>query len=107
MQHLSRYFDDAAQQDLLAAILSVLDRAPLFTPRMPRTGKPFSVRMSNCGPLGWLSDMAGGYRYEPLHPETGEPWPDMPEMLLDLWNDVAGYSAPPQACLVNVYGPKA
>ena len=38
--------------------------APLYAPTMPRTGKPFSVRMTNCGPLGWVSDKAGGYRYQ-------------------------------------------
>jgi alkylated DNA repair protein (DNA oxidative demethylase) len=74
---------------------------------MPRTGQPFSVRMSNCGPLGWVSDAGGGYRYQATHPDTGEPWPPMPQMLLDLWNGVTGYPEPPEACLVNVYGPKA
>ena len=38
------------------------------------SGRPFSVRMSNCGPLGWVSD-EGGYRYRPSHPETSRPWP--------------------------------
>ena len=37
---------------------------------MPRTGRPFSVRMSNCGELGWISDEKG-YRRQPTHPETG------------------------------------
>ena len=107
MDHLPGYFSPAAQQALLAEIVAVIERAPLFTPRMPRTGKPFSVRMTNCGPLGWLSDREGGYRYQETHPETGAPWPHMPEVLLDLWAGVSGYPAPPQACLVNVYGPKA
>ena len=44
--------------------------APPFRPRMPRTGKPFSVSMSNCGALGWVSDERG-YRYQATHPETG------------------------------------
>jgi alkylated DNA repair protein (DNA oxidative demethylase) len=76
--------------------------APLFTPVMPKTGKPFSVRMTNLGPLGWVSDRAG-YRYQPLHPETGKPWPPMPDMLLELWQQVSGYPHPPEACLVNFY----
>lgn len=107
MQHLPGYFDRAAQEKLLGEIASVIGRAPLFTPHMPRTGKPFSVKMTNCGPLGWLSDREGGYRYQETHPGTGEPWPPMPRMLLDLWADVSAYPAPPEACLVNVYGPKA
>ena len=73
---------------------------------MPRTAKPFSVRMSNCGPLGWVADK-GGYRYQPDHPETGRPWPAIPSMLLDLWTTHAGYPAPPQACLINHYAPEA
>lgn len=107
MQHLPGYFDAAAQGLLLVEIVSALQLAPPFTPRMPRTGKPFSVRMSNCGPLGWMSDKERGYRYEPRHPETGNPWPPIPQALLDLWADVADYPALPEACLVNLYGPKA
>lgn len=107
MDHMPAYFDAAAQQTLLGDIVSVIARAPLFTPRMPRSGKPFSVRMTNCGPLGWVSDKERGYRYQPTHPETGMPWPPIPPMLLDLWAEVTGYRARPQACLVNVYGPKA
>ena len=48
--------DRSAQEGLLAEIRAVVAAAPLFVPRMPRTGKPFSVRMTNCGPLGWVSD---------------------------------------------------
>ena len=70
---------------------------------MPKTGAPMSVRMTNCGPLGWMSDKDRGYRYEPRHPETGKPWPDIPAMLLDAWTRLADYPKPPQACLVNVY----
>ena len=80
--------------------------APLFTPRMPRTGKPFSVRMTNCGALGWVSDV-DGYRYQAAHPETGAPWPPMPDAVRRAWDELAGYPHPPEACLVNVYDPKA
>ena len=80
--------------------------APL-RPTMPRTGKPFSVRMSNCGPLGWVSDQAGGYRYQADHPLTGKPWPSMPELLLEVWRQVADYPLPPEACLINYYAPGA
>jgi alkylated DNA repair protein (DNA oxidative demethylase) len=73
---------------------------------MPRTGKPFSVRMTNCGALGWVSDLAG-YRYQAAHPDTGTPWPPMPDAVRRVWDDLAGYPHPPEACLVNVYGPEA
>lgn len=102
---LPERFDPAAQRALLAAIRAVLAEAPWFEPRMPRTGKPFSVRMTNCGPLGWVSDV-DGYRYQPTHPETGRPWPAMPDALVELWRSVSGLEAPPEACLVNYYGPK-
>lgn len=98
--------DREAQQALLGEIRAVVAAAPLFTPVMPRTGTPFSVRMTNCGPLGWVSDRAG-YRYQPLHPVTGQPWPAMPQPLLDLWQELAPDAPPPEACLVNFYGPKA
>jgi alkylated DNA repair protein (DNA oxidative demethylase) len=62
--------------------------------------------MTNCGPLGWVTDERG-YRYQPHHPETGEPWPPIPEIVLAAWRDLADYPPPPEACLVNVYGPTA
>src|SRR5215471_14868833 len=48
------YLDRAAQEALLAAVRETIRQAPLYTPTMPRTGQPFSVRMTNCGPLGRL-----------------------------------------------------
>lgn len=95
-----------AQAALLADIQAVLEAAPPFVPTMPRTGKPFSVRMSNCGPLGWVSD-ASGYRYQPFHPVTRAPWPPLPPRLLELWTRLAGHPAPPEACLVNLYAAQA
>ena len=73
---------------------------------MPRTGKPFSVRMSNCGPLGWVSDESG-YRYQPTHPETGRPWPAMPPRLLAALAAIAPGAPPPEACLINLYDANA
>jgi alkylated DNA repair protein (DNA oxidative demethylase) len=97
------YFGRAAQEALVVALHKVLDSAPLYTARMPKSGRPMSVRMSNCGPLGWFSDERG-YRYEPAHPGTGRPWPTMPEALLALWNHLADYPHEPEACLINYYG---
>lgn len=94
--------DEAGQRSLVSAIGSVIAAAPLFTPTMPRTGRPFSVRMTNCGPLGWVSDR-GGYRYQSAHPETDAPWPPMPPALLDIWRRYSDFPAPPEACLINVY----
>jgi alkylated DNA repair protein (DNA oxidative demethylase) len=70
---------------------------------MPKSGTPMSVRMTNFGPLGWVTDKAGGYRYQAFHPETGAPWPEMPDKVLALWDELTGYRAPPEACLVNLY----
>jgi alkylated DNA repair protein (DNA oxidative demethylase) len=100
------YLDRADQEALLAAVRAAIRQAPLFTPTMPRTGQPFSVQMTNCGPLGWVSD-AGGYRYQPTHPTTGRPWPPIPELALRAWRDLGGYTAAPEACLINVYAPTA
>jgi DNA oxidative demethylase len=90
-----------AQAALLAEVLARVAQAPFYRPVTPG-GKPMSVEMTNLGPLGWVTD-ARGYRYQPTHPQTGEPWPDIPPALLDLWAEVAGAGAPPDACLVNLY----
>lgn len=103
MEHFPKCLDRAAQAVLLTETRRIIAEAPLFTPTMPRSGKPMSVRMTNCGELGWVTDKERGYRYQATHPVTGKPWPAMPKLLLDLWQEVAGYAAPPQACLVNYY----
>jgi DNA oxidative demethylase len=103
MHYFPQRLDGGAQTALLAALRAVIAIAPLFTPAMPRSGKPMSVRMTNCGPLGWVTDKERGYRYQGTHPVTGKPWPPIPSMLLDLWQDVSDYPFPPEACLVNYY----
>ena len=106
-QHLPGWFATEAQKDLLARIGAVIGVAPLYTPAMPRSGRPLSVRMTNCGPLGWVTDKTDGYRYQATHPVSGQPWPAIPAPLLDLWRSVAGPAALPEACLVNFYGAAA
>lgn len=106
-RHLPGHFDRAAQEALVADIRTVVAAAPLYVPRMPRTGKEMSVRMTNCGELGWVTDKERGYRYQPTHPETGAAWPQIPESLLRLWTDEAQFHQPPQACLVNFYDASA
>ncbi|RUM98626.1 alpha-ketoglutarate-dependent dioxygenase AlkB [Pseudaminobacter arsenicus] len=103
VRHLPFHLDQAAQEALVEAIRDVVHAAPLYVPAMPKTGKPMSVRMTNCGALGWVTDKERGYRYQPTHPLTGEPWPPIPEMLHRLWREVSGYDFPPEACLVNFY----
>jgi DNA oxidative demethylase len=96
------FLDRATQEGLRDEMLTILKLAAPFRPRMPHTGKPFSVLMSNCGPLGWVSDEAG-YRYQPMHPETGRPWPAMPPTLLAAFATIAPDAPPPEACLINIY----
>ena len=73
---------------------------------MPKTGKPMSVRMTNCGPLGWVTDERG-YRYQP-HPSG-----DRRAVAADAAASarrLAGarrLSASAEACLINVYGAEA
>lgn len=101
------YLPRAAQETLIEEIRRVVQAAPLYVPAMPRTGKEMSVRMTNCGTLGWVTDRDRGYRYQPTHPVTGEPWPPIPEALLRLWREVSAYPHPPEACLVNFYSADA
>ncbi|BDV34495.1 alpha-ketoglutarate-dependent dioxygenase AlkB family protein [Methylocystis iwaonis] len=105
--HYPAFLDAAAQERLAQEIADVIAAAPLFTSRMPKSGLPMSVRMTNCGPLGWMSDKDRGYRYEPRHPETGAPWAPIPQMLLDIWDELTAYPKSPEACLVNVYAADA
>jgi len=94
-----------AQAALLAEVLAAVEHSPFYRPVTPG-GRPFSVRMTNLGPLGWVSDR-NGYRYQATHPETDAPWPPIPSILLDLWRDLTGWPEPPDACLVNLYSDTA
>ena len=97
------WLDRPGQERLVGELTAAVEAAPFYTPTMPKSGKPFSVRMTNLGPLGWVSDRDGGYRYQATHPETGRPWPQIPDLVMDVWRAVADYPHPPQACLVNHY----
>ena len=89
-----------AQVAMLADLREVARAAPVMRP-VTRRG-PMSVRMTSAGRLGWVADRRG-YRYEPVHPETGQPWPAIPESVLAVWRAVSGVEADPDSCLVNLY----
>lgn len=91
------------QEGLRDEVFAKLRAGPLYVPRMPKSGQPMRVRMTNFGTLGWVTDKEHGYRYQPDHPETGKPWPEMPSRVLELWRELTGYAATPEACLVNLY----
>ncbi|MCF6369064.1 alpha-ketoglutarate-dependent dioxygenase AlkB [Rhizobium sp. TRM95001] len=107
LKYLPGYLDRPAQESLVELVRQAVAVAPLYLPVMPVTGTPMSVRMTNLGPLGWVTDKERGYRYQATHPVTGNLWPAIPEALLSLWDAVANYPAPPQACLVNFYADDA
>jgi alkylated DNA repair protein (DNA oxidative demethylase) len=92
----------AEQEALVADVMARVTEAPFYRPLMPGSGAAFSVEETNFGPLGWLSGKSG-YRYAPAHPVTGKEWPEIPPVLLTLWNETTRYRAPPQCCLVNLY----
>jgi len=104
---LLRGFAAAEAPILLEAVEQIAAQAPfrhLITPG----GYRMSVAMTNCGPLGWVSDRSG-YRYDPADPDSGKPWPPMPEPFRRLaaaaasQDGFANYA--PDACLINRYEP--
>ncbi len=105
--HIPGYLDRDAQEELVSLVRSIVRQAPLFSPVMPKSGQVMSVRMSNCGALGWVTDKERGYRYQPTHPVTGQPWPAMPDRLIEIWDAVSGCDIRPEACLINHYGVEA
>ncbi|MDS1136996.1 alpha-ketoglutarate-dependent dioxygenase AlkB family protein [Nitratireductor indicus] len=107
VRYLPGFLDRTAQETLVEEIRAIVREAPLFVPAMPRTGKEMSVRMTNCGALGWVTDKENGYRYQSRHPVTGNAWPPIPDRLIGLWDQVAGSALQPEACLVNFYSENA
>lgn len=91
--------------ELLAGVDEV-ERASPFRHMVTPGGFKMSVALTSCGPLGWTTDRRG-YRYTPIDPETGRPWPRMPETFAQLARVAAselGFDAfAPDACLMNRY----
>jgi DNA oxidative demethylase len=106
---LLRNFFAAEQPDVIAALRVIVKAAP-FRHLVTPGGHTMSVAMTNCGRVGWVSDPSG-YRYDPVDPESGKPWPEMPASFRDLAARAAvqaGFAAfVPDACLINRYKPGA
>jgi alkylated DNA repair protein (DNA oxidative demethylase) len=101
----------ASQMDV--ALASALDRVVELAPfrhMLTPGGRRMSVAMSNCGPLGWVSDRSG-YRYSAHDPGSGRAWPPMPDVFMDLAARAAARAGfadfAPDACLINRYEPGA
>jgi alkylated DNA repair protein (DNA oxidative demethylase) len=106
---LLRNFFAAEQPDVIAALRLIVKAAP-FRHLVTPGGHTMSIAMTNCGRVGWVSD-ARGYRYDPVDPDSGMPWPEMPAPFRDLAARAAvraGFDAfMPDACLINRYKPGA
>jgi DNA oxidative demethylase len=102
---LLRGFAVPVSAALAADLQRVIAQAP-FRHMVTPGGLPMSVAMTNCGSYGWVSDRTG-YRYDPIDPESGKPWPPMPESFLRLAGEAAsaaGFAGfAPDACLINRY----
>jgi alkylated DNA repair protein (DNA oxidative demethylase) len=96
----------SAKAPALLADVARLEQAAAFRHLVTPGGYTMSVAMTNCGRVGWVSDRTG-YRYDPLDPETGNPWPAMPALFQEVAAQAAaavgftGYD--PDACLINRY----
>lgn len=97
---------DALLQEGVEAITASAPFRHMQTPG----GFTMAVAMTNCGPLGWVTDKRG-YRYAPLDPDSGLPWPALPESFRALAVRAARAAGfrdfEPDACLVNRYVPGA
>jgi alkylated DNA repair protein (DNA oxidative demethylase) len=94
---------------LLPALEAVLAAAP-FRQMVTPGGFTMSVALSSCGTWGWTTDRSG-YRYTRDDPQTGRPWPSMPEVFFELAQAAArdaGFDGfVPDSCLINRYVPGA
>lgn len=92
----------AQQEVMLTDLRKVIAQAPLMR-FMTAWGKPMSVRMTSAGRVGWVIER-GRYRYAPEHPETGAPWPVIPDCISQVWRQIADWPTDPDCCLINWYG---
>ena len=106
---LLRNFAGAEAVALIAAVNAIATSAPFRRMTVPG-GYEMSVAMTNCGGFGWVTDRTG-YRYDPIDPASGQPWPPMPVLFKQLARRAAeagGFAGfAPDACLINRYDPGA
>jgi alkylated DNA repair protein (DNA oxidative demethylase) len=104
---LLRGFVKPIEGELIDAVRAIVAQSPFRRMTTPG-GHLMSVAMTNCGERGWITDHTG-YRYDPIDPKTGAPWPAMPPVVRDLARHAAeqgGFTGfAPDACLVNRYEP--
>jgi len=104
-----RNFAISEETEILSGLSDVVSKAP-FRHMITPGGFRMSVAMTNCGALGWVTDRTG-YRYDPMDPESGLPWPPMPASFLALARNAAAKAGfkefVPDACLINRYDPGA
>ena len=82
-----RNFAISEETEILSGLSDVVSKAP-FRHMITPGGFRMSVAMTNCGALGWVTDRTG-YRYDPMDPENGLPWPPMPESFPTLARNAA------------------
>jgi len=106
---LLRGFAAAEAPGLIDEVVRIASAAALRHMVTPG-GYTMSVAMTNCGRLGWVSDR-NGYRYSPVDPDTGAPWPAMPAAFIEIAVRAAAEAGfanyDPDACLINRYIPGA
>jgi len=99
----------ALERELLEAVSEIAAAAP-FRHMLTPGGQRMSVAMTNCGRVGWVTDRKG-YRYDPIDPHTGRPWPSLPACFTRLAQGAAlqaGFASfRPDVCLINRYEPGA
>ena len=104
---LLRGFVRPIESELIEAVRAIVAQSPFRRMTTPG-GHLMSVAMTNCGERGWITDHTG-YRYDPIDPRTGVPWPAMPQVFRDLARSAAEQGGfkdfSPDACLVNRYEP--
>lgn len=102
-----RGFALTRERELLQALQTIVAQAP-FRHQVTPGGLRMSVGMTNAGALGWVSDRRG-YRYDPIDPVSGNPWPPMPAEFTQLAVEAAAAASfphfAPDACLINRYEP--
>ena len=103
IDYFPRFLNKEVLDDILQDIEGAVKLAPFLTPTMPKTGKSFSVKITNMGDFGWVSDKKDGYRYQKYHPVNNRKWPKISNNIIEIWQKLTGLEVKPDCCLINYY----
>jgi len=104
MIHLKKHLNNETQIELIQTCREICRIATLMTFKI--NNRRMSTQMTSCGKYAWLIEN-NQYKYSQIHPITKQPFPPIPQIILDIIKPITEMieepNYQPETCLINFY----